>query len=327
MKFPLSIFNFSTLQLPFSRVLTPTAAIVIGVLIVLELVVRFLVPDGHHPTGSWHNHELRIQAGQLEAMNHVDLMITGSSVAAVNFPPLAMEAVFSERGVNQKIFNAGIRGCDYEGIAEGFRTVFWQRKHASHVMLVVTPVDVNEANQAVRRRSADFIRSFNTPPHAAKAKDLLSNSWLFGFRGEIFEFIKTQDWIHEVPMVSQQGHIDMGNQQRKRYDLELNIYRDGPTAQALLDLSQWLIDRNVKLIVVEGPMDSQITGLVSKDQRLRFDALIQMLQALENTHYINATDLIPPDGEFIDQLHLNTDAAKQYASRLAIRLLEDGFPW
>jgi hypothetical protein len=290
-------------------------------LLLLEVGLRVVVPSGHVPTGAWYNAELRDQAGQLEALGDVDVMITGSSVSTVNVPPLAFDEELGRGGVNLTSFNAGVRGCDYSGIYPVFRTLFWSRRQAPVVILIVAPVDLDENNSFVKERSARFRESLEIGRLAALSQDLFRHLWLFGFRNEIRQYLRSGEWLYEPSLVAQRGHTDMGSEQRgRRGQFAFRFQQNGEIATALFDMVDWLTRQDVSVLVVPGLMDSATWARVTAEEMARFEGILAALDARAGVRYVEARDLTPPDSEFIDELHLNTGAAWAYAQSLAQRL-------
>ncbi len=329
MKFLSSIFSFSTWRIPPRELWRPGLVLAIVGFLVLELSVRSLVPDGHRPSGAWRNVELRDQAHQLASMPAPDIMFTGSSISAVNLPPQAFEDTLAERNVPLTAFNAGIRGCNYLCIGPGLEDVFLSRAHPRYVVLVVAPVDVNEGNKFVTRRSQSFLRTFETSNLARIFENALSAvSWLFGFRAEIQQWLDTQAWRHEMSFIGVKGHINLGFEPRTRFpSRDIVIDPSQPISQALLELAKTLRDNDIEVIVIEGLGDSSLHAMLTHEDNQAWAALFARLDAIAGVRVVDVSDLRPADEQFIDRVHLNPTAAAAYASRVAQRFLEEGFPW
>ncbi|HUP50856.1 MAG TPA: hypothetical protein VM198_00165 [Longimicrobiales bacterium] len=304
----------------WGRILAPGLLWCGLLLLLLEVGLRVLVPNGHVPTGAWYNAELRDQAGQLEALGGVDVMITGSSVSTVNVPPLGFDEELVRRGVNLTSFNAGVRGCDYSGIYPVFRTVFWSRRQAPVVILVVAPVDLDENNAFVKQRSARFRESLQIGRLVGFSRDLFRHLWLFGFRNEIRHYSRSGEWLYEPSRVTQRGHTDLGSEQLGRGEYAFRFQQSGEIATTLFNMVDWLTRQGVRVLVVPGLMDSATWAMVAPEEMARFEAILAELDAREGVQYVEARDLTRPDSEFIDELHLTTGAAWAYAQSLAQRL-------
>jgi len=321
MKFRSSIFSFDTLDVAPARVLGAGAAVAILLLIAAEIAVRFWIPAGARPAGSYYNEELRDQVAQLEKTSRIDLYFVGSSVAAVNLVPVAFDDELRKRGIEFNSFNAGIRGSDLEGAAEGFFTLFWRQRRAANVAVIVSPVDLNEAESFVRDRTQAMIRSFRKPKLVAKMEEWLSVSWLFGFRSELREFARKGKWTHTPSMVSTRGHVDMGEAPHRRYNFIFRFDPDGPTARALRALVARLTRRGVRVLVVEGLLDSGTWKTIDPESRETFWRILEAAAAPENARFVRLrASARPRDDEFIDQLHLGTESARRFSRAMAREL-------
>lgn len=331
MRYPLYIFSFNTKNFKISKLFSFGIIYILVGLILFELLIRFLIPDGHYPSGHWRNNELRVQTSQLESLEDVDIMFTGSSLCAANIPPKEFDEEMRKGGVNITSFNAGIRGCDYEGVAEGFKKLFWSRKHSGYVVLVVHPHDLHETHRSVRARTQSFIETFNTPYYMAAFLDFFSQSfWTFGFRNEIGEYIKTRNWVYEEPKVGVRGYIPMTQTKPKvsgMSGIEVTINRNGTCAQSLFNLVNWLVKQGVRVIIIEALMHSLDKKAMNPGELVKFRNILKALDGIENVRLLNVNDIIPNDRYFIDAGHLGPEGAKVYGRNLANKFLEVGFPW
>lgn len=329
MKFLSSIFSFDTWRVPPRELWRPGLVLAFVGYLLLELSVRSLVPDGHRPSGAWRNVELRDQAHQLASMPAPDIMFTGSSISAVNLPPQAFEDTLAERDITLTAFNAGIRGCNYLCIGPGLEDAFLSRARPKYVVLVVAPVDINEGNKFVTRRSQSFLRTFKTSHLARVFENTLSEmSWLFGFRAEIQQWFETHTWRHELSFIGIKGHINLGFEPRTRFpsrDIVIDPLR--PISQALLQLAATLRESDIDVIVIEGLGDSSLHAMLTYEDNQAWAALFTKLDAIAGVRVVDVSDLRPADDQFIDRVHLNPTAAAAYARRVAQRFFEAGFPW
>src|SRR3989339_1167419 len=332
MKFPLSIFNFSTLEVNFKELVSPTIIILMICFLIIELGLRFLMYEGQYPNGSWRNNELRNQAAQLDELKKVDVMFTGSSLASVNISPQAFDSILRDSAFTFTSFNAGIRGCDYDGINVVFDEIFWKRKKAKYIVLVISPWDLDEANDGVRARSATFINSVKRSKYEKLILDILSKSWLFGFRNEIRDFIRTGDWKYQPPLIGIRGQTPFGKTKNPvaasivLNKFEVFISRNGETTKALFDLVERLIKHKKKIIIIEAleRSDSKKNWELTKTELKKFYKIIKELDSIDTVEYVSTEDIIPEDKFFIDTGHISTSASVEYSQRLAKRFIELG---
>ncbi len=317
-------FSLSTLQLrPLRSLLRPGALLALAALLALEIAVRVLVPAGHVPSGAWHNVELRDQEQQLAEMGSVDLIFTGSSAAAVNFPPAAFDDELAQQGLRVTSFNGGIRGCNYSCIPAGLERMFLPHATPSVVAMVVVPSDMDDANGFVMNRSADFLDSFAVRPHEAAWVNALSRiSWLYGFRAEIKEWLTTREWVYERSLIARQGHIDMGDEPRKRYEWDMRMDRNGPLARELTSAAQALVNKGIQVLILPAASESSIADMLEPADKAELAAVFEALDAMEGIQVVPLADLRPVDEHFIDLLHLNTQGAQNYVRAVARRLVE-----
>ena len=329
MKFHLSIFNFNTLEIKFRKLFNLTLLILIAGYILAELIVRYFVPNDQYPTGHWRNNELKIQTKQLDQLDKVDILFTGSSLCSVNISPNDFDHEMMKNGINIISFNAGIRGCDYEGIFEGFKKLFWSRKKSEYVVLIVSPWDLDESNKGVRNRSKSFIKTFYTPKYEAVVIDFLSNSWLFGFRNEIKDYFKTGSWKYEYPIVGIRGNTPMNREPDREIQdsIVIRIEKKDTIAQSLIKLVNFLIEEKRKVIVIESLSISPIREKMSQKELKKFHDILNDLGKNKNTLVLNVNDIIPDDVNFIDSGHLSIKGTKMYSRNLAKKFIEAGFPW
>jgi len=323
----LSIFNFDTLQAPVkSLLLNPVVVFTIAILLTIELGLRFIIPSNHVPTGSWYNAELRDQVDQLKSMSHVDLMITGSSIAAVNLRPSEIDSVYQKNNIALKSFNAGIRGCNYTCINIGFQKLFLSQKEPRYVLIVVTPTDLNESNKFVINRSNNFIKSFSTKIYVKTIVNTLSHSWLFGFRSEIREYFKSREWIYEESKITKQGHIQLGDKREgENRSLRKNIITvdpSGPISNSLYELTTSILSQNIKVIVLPGLMNSNAHSVINESTWNNFSIVLDNLANNKDVTILNANHLIPSDENFIDPVHLSNKSSVNYSQTVAEFLFE-----
>lgn len=328
MKCRLSIFNFDTLNIKVSGFFNSTLLLLLLGFFLAELTVRFFVPDDQYPTGHWRNNELRIRTRQLKQLNEVDIMFTGSSLCSANIPPEGFDNEMKMNGINTISFNAGIRGCDYEGIAAGFKKLFWSLKKSEYVVLVISPYDLDESNEFVRNRSKSFIKTFNTPKYEAIVVDFFSNSWLFGFRNEIKDYFKTGIWKYEYPLVGVRGSTPMDRKPNLQVpdSIIININRKDTIAKSLVEFVNFLVDKDRKVIFIEALHNSLVKEKIKAEEYKKFHDILNELDKIKNTMILDVQDIIPEDEYFIDSGHLSVEGAKIYSRNLAKKFIEAGFP-
>lgn len=325
---PSSIFSSDTLQAPVMQIVTrPAAVLTLALLVGIEQGLRLLVPPGHIPTGSWHNAELRDQARQLEAMSEVDLMITGSSVAAVNLRPTVMDAALEKHGLRINSFNAGIRGCDYSCIGPLFQQLFVSRNKPDYAMLVVAPRDLNEANAFAMERSQGFLKTFGMKEYAANLVDVFSYAWIFGFRKEIRQYISTREWLYDKSKIPEQGHVQLGDKKLRRHNFQLKVDAHGRMASALYALTDSLLAQDIDVVVLPGLFDSETRLRIDTESWRNYSEVLSRLAGNDHVTLLDANHLIPADDQFIDRDHLSNTASAAYSEVIARYLYELGFPW
>ena len=80
------------------------------------------MPADQVPKGAYHSSEFRLQVERYASALPIDMLIIGSSVASVNYPPVPLDDRLHELGYAEfTSYNAGIRGCNYECITIGIR--------------------------------------------------------------------------------------------------------------------------------------------------------------------------------------------------------------
>jgi hypothetical protein len=293
------------------------------------LIVRYFVPNDQYPTGHWRNNELKIQTEQLEKLPKVDIMFTGSSYCSVNISPEYFDNEMKKNGISTISFNAGIRGCDYEGISEGFKKLFWSLKKSKYVVLVISPYDLDESNKGVRNRSKSFIKTFNIPSYEAKVIDFLSNSWLFGFRNEIKDYFETGEWKYEYPLVGDRGNTPMYRETNLEVadNRTLVINEKDTIYQSLFNLVNYLSEDDKKVIIIEAVHINLVREKIYPEISEIFQNILSHLDNIRNAIILDIEDIHPEDKYFIDSGHLSVEGAKLYARDLARKFVEAGFPW
>jgi hypothetical protein len=317
MKYLSFIFSIETLSLKLSNIFSLTAILVVAALISIEILIRLFVPKSHYPTGHWWRHDVRSKAYQYEELNNVDVIFMGSSVSSVNIPPESFDNEVGQNGINITSFNAGIPGSDWEGLSIAFKKLFWERKHSKYVVLVLSPYDLHES--VYRGRTISFIKTLKIPTYQAAVIDILSNSWLFGFRNEIRELSKTFQWKSEpFTGIGIRGFTPRERGGTFNAEFPVTIDKTGIISKTLFSLVNNITsqDKNVKVIIIEALMRSKLREYNS-DKLDNFYELLRDLQKIERTVFLDVKNIIPPDEYFIDPHHLNEAGAHLYARNLA----------
>jgi hypothetical protein len=328
MKIFSSIFSFETLSLKRSKIFSLPVILAVAGLISIEILIRVFVPKNHYPTGHWWDHEIRSKAYQFEELKNVDvdILFTGSSVSSVNIPPESFDNEMKENGINITSYNAGIAGSDWEGITIGFEKLYWKKKHSKYVVLIISPYDLDEANKSVRKRTTTLIKTLNIPLYQAAVVDLFSNSWLFGFRNEIREFIKTSKWKSEAfTGIGIRGYTPMYKGCTFSQEFQVTIDKTGIVSQSLIRLINSIIsqDKNVKVIIIQALMHSKLRKY-NLEKLGKFYDLVRDLQKIERTIVLDVKNIIPPDNYFIDPIHLNLEGSNLFARDLARQFILEG---
>jgi len=324
MKSRSSIFSFDTLTFPFSEILKSRVLGIVVVFVVgIEIALRVIVPAGFSPGGSWHNAEMRDQVRQLEELDTVDVYFTGSSISAVNIAPLSFDEGLATAGNRSVSFNAGIRGCSYTCIEQGFMELYWARKISDTVILVVGPADINEAHDFGKKRSRQFMDTFDRKPLDKWFLETFRHIWLFGFRAEIKDFLKKQKWVAEPSRVAERGHVPVDEKQR-RYSHEFQFDENGELFQALTRLTTILHAQGTRVVLLEGLSDSITWADVGADGRENYLSLMNALAGRTGIPFVRIDEIRPADESYVDDIHINSAAAREFSRNLASLLIGKG---
>ncbi len=315
------IFSFETLSLKKRKFFGPAAIPVILGFIFIELLLRFFVPEGHSPSGHWKNQLTRVKSRQIEQVNKIDLLFAGSSVASVNIPPESFDDELKKNGTSLISYNAGIAGTDWQGVAAAFEKVFWKKKKSQYVLFVISPYDLDESSSEVRERTLSFVESLNRPSYQLAAVDFFSKIWLFGFRNEIKDFLKTFEWKSEPPsVVSVRGFTPMYKGCTFNIEYPVAIKNSGDISGALMSLVSKLNNEGVKVLIAEALLISRLRKY-NEDKLENFYLLIDEMKKYKNVRFLDLSGIIPDDKYFIDPFHLNIEGSDLYSRALARFLL------
>ena len=300
--------------------------VVLVLVLVAEITIRLLLPSGKIPKGAYHSSEFRQQVAQYQAALPVDMLIIGSSVAAVNYPPVPLDDQLQASGKSGfSTFNAGIRGCNYACIATGVRTHYLEDYQPPVVLAVLSPADLNIDNTGVVARSSDFSADMQRGIISRTGRNVLSGiSYLYGFKEEIRGWLTSGRWDFDPAIQGQRGYIDMGSEQRNRSTEVPRITADSDLTQALRGLVDELAQAGTTVILmpVEGHSLSRL--LFTDEARGQLRELVDSMSEHPNVHELVVDTTVIPDENYIDTLHLDTDSAAANAQRLALSLLATG---
>ncbi|MFK7893238.1 MAG: hypothetical protein AB8B63_20655 [Granulosicoccus sp.] len=320
-----SIFSFDTLQgNPLALLKSPAFLLVAGAVFALDLAARVALPDDRIARGAYHSAELREQVQQYQQIPAPDLLIIGSSIAAVNFPPETLDATLRENGyVNFTSFNAGIRGCNYICIKRGIHKHYLSHSLPKNALLVVGPQDISSNNAFVVSRSRDFVASFDLPATQRWFRNTLSHlSSLYGFDEHIREFLTGGDWNFDTARVAERGHVNMGNDERPRYPEYPQFTDSGEPVESLESLIQSLKDKGVHVIILPILGDSQAIAKLKGSAKQDFFTLARRIATTHDVSLLEALEGHLPDEAYIDDIHLNYPGAREHGKLVAMRLLQ-----
>lgn len=291
-----------------------------------ELTVRLALPAGKVPRGAYHSSEFRQQVEQYREAIPVDMLITGSSVAAVNYPPVPLDERLHELGkTGFTTYNAGIRGCNYECIAVGVRRHYLPEFQPPIVLLVLSPADLNIDNDGVVARSRRFVSDMERGPITRAGRQMLAGvSYLYGFKEEIRDWLTSGKWTFDPAVLGERGYIDMGSEERGRNKAVPHITEDSELTLALISLVEQLSSMGTKVILLPVEGDSIARSLFNEDARLALRKLMNSLTKHANVHELTIDTSDIPDGDYIDTSHLSSGKAVLNAQRLAEHLFESG---
>lgn len=94
------------------------------------------------------------------------------------------------------------------------------------------------------------------------------------------------------------------------------IDKDGAILKSLFKLINILTGQGAKVIIIEALMYSKLRKYYS-DRLDDYYKLIEELNKIKGTTFVDVKNIIPPDEYFIDPIHLNVEGAHIYAANLA----------
>lgn len=287
--------------------------------ILFEIALRSLVPPGQEPAGPFHTPELRTKVNQYESTPSFDLMITGSSIAAVNYNSVEVARVANEQGKPLSVFNAGIRGCNFIGITPVIEQFFFNKSRPETLLIVVSPTDLSETNVSRHRRSINYIKGITPEPIKRSLLTLASDKfWLYGFRKETVEFAKTLKWRYEN-LVEELGYVNMGSTPRNWRKPQLQFDIDGSASRAFVKLIREAKDENVNVVLLPSMGSPEFRERVTEQERSEFLELLKMVS--DESDVMLLDELTPNEPtQYIDSVHLATESARIESEALAKEL-------
>ena len=300
--------------------------IVVALVLVAELVVRCSLPEGKVPRGAYHSSEFRQQVEHYPDALPVDMLIVGSSIAAVNYPPVPLDERLRELGYTDfTTYNGGIRGCNYECIAIGTRRHYLSEFQPSVVLVVVSPADLNIDNEGVVARSKQFVADMQRNVVSRKARQLLSTlSYVYGFKEEVRPWLLSGEWEFDPAVLGERGYVDMGSIERGRGTAVPRLAQDSELSLGLVSLVTELSTSGTQVILVPAVGDSLARLLFTDQARVEFRKLLDSLLALDNVYELTLDTTHIPDSDYIDTGHFDSETAIVIARTLADSLHESG---
>lgn len=325
----LSTSNSDTNYMALLKALaSPSAIVCLTILLCIECAVRITLPDGKLPKGGYPNAEVRQQHHQYKNEKNIDMLVVGSSVAAVNFPPVAIDDEFRKLGQKDFVtFNAGIRGCNFACISRGVEYFYLNEKLPKNILLVISPEDLDSDNSTVINRSNIFVNTLNRPAAkkwiTTKMSDICK---IFGFQEHIQSLLTTGSWDFDSATVSLRGHIDMGSLPRRRFDRSPAISRSSDLSIDAIRFTKKVASMGIHIIVLPALGDSNARAQIADSSQNQFKLLLQDLSSIDNVTLIDISseftaNLIPDDTAYIDNLHLNSAASLSNGTQIARELI------
>ena len=300
--------------------------IVIGLVLAAELVVRSSLPAGKVPRGAYHSSEFRQQVERYPDALPVDMLIIGSSVASVNYPPVPLDNRLHELGHAGFVsYNAGIRGCNYECIAIGVRRFFVSKFKPAIVLVVLNAIDINEDNGHVEARSRQFSADMERDFIGRTGRQILSSiSYVYGFKEEIREWLTSGVWTFTPAILRERGYVDMGSVEIGRFKEVPRISSTSSMSQSLMELVNELASSDTTVIILPVEGDSLSRSVFDDTNRQQFRSLMDSMIEHPNVHELNIDLWDIPDEDYIDTMHLDSQSAAANARLLADKLIESG---
>jgi len=299
---------------------------VLIVLVIIELAVRWMIPAERIPKGAYHSSEFRQQVEQYTDAVPVDMLIVGSSVAAVNYPPSTLDARLQESGYSGfTSYNAGIRGCNYECIAKGVRRFFLQQFQPPTVLLVVNAIDINDDSEFVVERSRRYAADMERGSISRAGRNMLSGiSYIYGFKEELRDWLTSGQLTFDPAVLKERGHVDMGSVERGRFEEVPHIESQSSSSQSLQALVNELAEDEITVIILPVDGDSMARAAFNEVNRMQFRQLLDQMTDHQNVHELVIDLEHFSDSDYIDTMHLNSQSAQSNGELLAERLVQSG---
>lgn len=312
----------ATLLLPLLKTRSLWLALVL--VLIAEFTVRIVMPTGKIPKGAYHSSEFRQQVELYRDTVPVDMLIIGSSVAAVNYPPVPLDDQLHALGIQDfTTYNAGIRGCNYSCIATGIRRHYTTVFQPEYILAVVGPADLNIDNAGVVDRSNRFAADMQRNNLVRSARQILSSlSALYGFKEEVRQWLTSGEWDFDPALFGERGYIDMGSIERKRNKAVPRITQDSELTLSLISLLQELADSGSQVILLPVEGDSLARSLYNDNARAQMRLVLDQLTQHPDIHELTVDVSHFEDSNYIDTSHLATQVAIASSQLLAKHLVE-----
>ena len=300
--------------------------IVFVLVLVSEIFVRIALPVGKVPRGAYHSSEFRQQVEQYPDALPVDMLIVGSSVASVNYPPAPLDEQLRALGqTGFTTYNGGIRGCNYYCIAIGIQRLYIPVFQPAIVLVVLGPADLNIDNEVVVARSKQFAADMERNLVSRTARQLLSTiSYLYGFKEEVRAWLLSGNWEFDPAVLGKRGYVDMGSTVRGRNTAVPRITQDSELSMGLVSLVKQLSTTGTQVIILPVIGDSLARLLYTDQAQNEYIRLVNSLLTLDNVHELRVDTTHIPDSEYIDTSHLNSRTAIVNSRALADSLVQSG---
>ncbi len=323
-----SIFSSDTLSEPVWRLFnSPAVWVVFALVLTAESIVRLSLPAGVQVKGAYHSIEFRQQVEQYPASVPVDMLVIGSSVAAGNYPPVALDGRLREWGLQDfTTFNTGIRGCNYTCIAAGVERFYLPVFVPENVLVIISPEDLNHNNLSVMTRSERFLATMQKDGISRWVEQKLSAvSYLYGFQAEVKDWLTSGVWSFDTSRLRERGYIDMGSVPGQRYEVNPGIDAESSLSQALTELVTRLAAQGSRVILLPVEGDSQARLLFGAEARQQQITLLDNLVRIPGVKLLDIDPAVLSDDAYIDTIHLSRESARTNAQTVADRLFASGW--
>lgn len=315
---------------------SPSVLICLALLLGCEFLVRSYMPASKLPKGGFPNAEVRQQVDQYQREDKVDMLIVGSSVAAVNFPPQAIDKEVNKNYPSFVTFNGGIRGCNIVCIKQGTLQLYLSSRTPRYILYTISPEDLDTSNKTVIKRSQKFVTQLNRSYLSLSVHTLAADrSHLFGFQEHIRAYISSGKWEFDLAKVLVRGHVDMGSNDRVHFANSPLVKVDSELTGLLREFITIVTSMGVRVILLPVGGDSEARRQFTQSSRDAFALILSQLSensnvTLVDTSYQPVSPLHQQDSAFIDNLHLNSKYSQTQGRAtgkllIDLRVLEDHF--